>query len=123
MLRKIVTALIVIPLAIVIIAFAVANRQIVTVSFDPFSASDPAAVVTLPLFALVILLLIIGVVVGGVAAWFGRGGGRRAVRRLERDAHELRAKLAALEAHAGEPTIVPAARQPPQRLKLKPPVG
>ena len=121
MLRKIVTALIVIPLAIVIIAFAVANRQSVTVSFDPFSASAPAAVATLPLFALVILLLIVGVVVGGVAAWLGQGGGRRAVRRLERDAHELRAKLAAYEAQANEPSIVPTAGEPPQRLKLRPP--
>ncbi len=123
MLRKIITALIVIPLAIVIIAFAVANRQIVTVSFDPFSASEPAAVVKLPLFALVVLLLIIGVVIGGVAAWLGQGGWRRTVRRLEREAHELRTKLAALESRNGEATIVPADRKPPQRLKLKPPVS
>jgi uncharacterized integral membrane protein len=121
LLRKLVTALIVIPLAIVIIAFAVANRQSVTVSFDPFSASAPAAVVTLPLFALVILLLIVGVVVGGTAAWLGQGGGRRAVRRLERDAHELRAKLGAYEAQANEPSIVPTTGEPPQRLKLRPP--
>jgi uncharacterized integral membrane protein len=121
LLRKIVTALILIPLAVLIIAFAVANRQIVTVSFDPFSASDPAAVVTLPLFALVILLLIIGVVIGGVAAWLGRGGWRRTVRRLEREAHELRVKLAGYEAQANEPSIVPAAGEPPQRLKLRPP--
>ena len=112
LLRKIVTALILIPLAIVIIAFAVANRQSVTVSFDPFSASAPAAVVTLPLFALVILLLIIGVIVGGVAAWLGQGGWRRAVRRLERDAHELRVKLAAYEA---QPTSPPSSRPPASR--------
>ena len=43
--RKIVTAIILVPLAVVIIAFAVANRQIVTVSFDPFSVTEPAAVV------------------------------------------------------------------------------
>ena len=42
MFRKIVTAVIVIPLAVVILAFAVANRQIVTVSFDPFSSANPA---------------------------------------------------------------------------------
>ena len=34
MLRKIVTTIIVVPLAVVIVAFAVANRQAVTVSFD-----------------------------------------------------------------------------------------
>jgi hypothetical protein len=67
--RNIVTAIIVIPLAVVIIAFAIANRQIVTVSFDPFSVTEPAAVVALPLFALIILLLIIGVLLGGAAAW------------------------------------------------------
>jgi len=36
--RKIIPAVILVPLAVIIIAFAVANRQIVTVSFDPFSA-------------------------------------------------------------------------------------
>ena len=39
--RKIVTAVIVIPLVVVIVAFAVANRQTVTVSFDPFSQAAP----------------------------------------------------------------------------------
>ena len=50
MFRKIVTAIIVVPLAVVIVAFAVANRQAVTVSFDPFSAASPAYAATLPLF-------------------------------------------------------------------------
>jgi hypothetical protein len=77
LLRKIVAALILVPLAIVIIAFAVANRQIVTVSLDPFSSNPPAAAVTLPLFALIIVLLILGVVIGGVAAWLRQGKWRR----------------------------------------------
>lgn len=123
MLRKIVTALIVVPLAVILIAFAVANRQEVTVSFDPFSANEPAAAVTLPLFALVILLLIIGVLVGGVATWLGQGGGRRVTRRLERDVRELRARLNALEGKAGEPSIIPGEANPPQRLKLRPPAA
>ena len=42
MLRRIIAALILVPLAIVLIAFAVANRQDVTVSFDPFSSVAPA---------------------------------------------------------------------------------
>ena len=85
MARKIVTAIIVIPLAVVIIAFAIANRQIVTVSFDPFSVTEPAAVVTLPLFALIILLLIIGVLIGGAAAWLRQSRWRSTARRLERE--------------------------------------
>ena len=42
MIRKLVSALILVPLAIVLIAFAVANRDIVTVSLDPFDHADPA---------------------------------------------------------------------------------
>ena len=34
--------IILVPLAVVIIAFAMANRQNVTVSFDPFNAAEPA---------------------------------------------------------------------------------
>ena len=43
MIRKIVTALVLISLALVLISFAVANRQIVTVSLDPFDQASPAA--------------------------------------------------------------------------------
>ena len=73
MLRRLVAAVILVPLAIIIIAFAVANRQTVTVSFDPFSPHEPVASVALPLFVLIILALIIGVIIGGVASWLGQG--------------------------------------------------
>ena len=42
MFRKLVTALVLVPLAIVFVAFAVANRQAVVVSFDPFDHVHPA---------------------------------------------------------------------------------
>jgi uncharacterized integral membrane protein len=122
LLRKIVAALILVPLAVVIIAFAVANRQLVTVSFDPFSANEPAASLTLPLFALLIVTLIAGVIVGGVAAWLRQGKWRGTARSLERHAQALRKKIEALEGTASGPTIVPDSGEPPPRLKLKPPV-
>lgn len=121
MLRRIVAALILVPLALIIIAFAVANRQIVTVSLDPFSASAPAASLTLPLFALVIVLLIVGVVIGGTAVWLRHGRWRRAARRLEREVKELRARLHALHGASAEPSIVPRQQEPPPRLRLRPP--
>ncbi len=122
MLRKIVAVLILVPLAIVLIAFAVANRQNVTVSFDPFNASAPAASLPLPLFALIIITLIIGVIVGGMAVRLGHGRWRRLARRLEREAGELRARLEALQEAAAEPSIVPREQNPPPRLRLRPPV-
>jgi len=118
--RKILTAVIAVPLAIVIVAFAVANRQIVKVSLDPFSTSEPAAAVTLPLFALIILLLIVGVLIGGLAAWLRQGKWRHSARRLERELRELRRKVDALEGSGGEPAIIPE-DHPPERLQLRPP--
>lgn len=122
MLRKIVAAITLVPLAVVIIAFAVANRQLVTVSFDPFSAREPAASLRLPLFALIILLLIIGVVIGGLASWLQQGRWRGTARRLERELQHLRGKIAALEGATAKPAIVPEESNPPPRLRLRPPV-
>lgn len=121
MLRRMVAALVLIPLAIIIVAFAVANRQIVTISFDPFSGNEPAAAVKLPLFAIFIFALIIGVWVGGTAAWLRQGKWRHAARRLEREVGDLRAKIDALEGRAGDSSIMPNEGSPP-RLKLRPPI-
>jgi len=120
-LRKIVAAIILIPLAVVIIAFAVANRQIVTISLDPFSAEHPAASLTLPLFGLVIVLLVLGVVIGGIAAWLRQSKWRRTARRLEREVEELRRERDVLKRTTGAPGLVPEAAPPPERLQLKPP--
>jgi uncharacterized integral membrane protein len=90
MIRKIVKALILIPLAIVLVSFAVANRQTVTVSFDPFSPADPAFSLTLPLYVIILALVIAGVIVGGVAAWMRQGKWRGRARLAESRARELR---------------------------------
>ncbi len=99
MFRKIVTAVIVIPLAVIIVAFAVANRQTVTVSFDPLSSASPAYAATMPLFVLIFVLVILGVIIGGVAAWFRQGKWRRLARRLEGDVRDLHAEIEALRRH------------------------
>jgi len=104
LLRRVVAAIVLVPLAIIIVAFAVANRHLVTVSFDPFGGGEPAASVTLPLFALIIVLLIIGVAIGGFASWLRHGKWRGAARRFERELGQLRGKLAALEGSAQKPS-------------------
>jgi uncharacterized integral membrane protein len=124
-LRRIIAALILVPLAIVIIAFAVANRQIVTVSLDPFSSEHPAASLTLPLFALIVVLLVIGVLIGGMAAWLRQTRWRRTARRLEREVADMRVELEALKRNAG---VLPGAgvdgpATTPERLQLRPPTA
>jgi uncharacterized integral membrane protein len=121
--RKIIAAVILVPLAVVIIAFAVANRQIVTVSLDPFSAEHPAASLTLPLFALVIVLLVLGVLIGGIAAWLRQSKWRRTARRLEREIADLQIEIEALKGTAGvSATSINAPAAPPERLQLRPPL-
>ena len=113
--RKFFTAVILIPLGLIFIVFAVANRHLVTVSLDPFNSSDPSAGVTLPLFVVIIAVAIVGVVAGGCATWFRQRHWRRAARQHEADARQARAQLADLHAAAatsrGDPQRLPA---PPQ---------
>ena len=98
--RKFVTALVVIPLGIIFIVFAVANRHFVTVSFDPFNSVDPAVAVSLPLFVVIIAVAILGVVAGGMATWFRQRRWRRAARQHEADARRARAEAADMRAAA-----------------------
>ena len=100
MLRKIVSVLIVLPIAIALIIFAVANRGPVTVSLDPFAPETPALAFTVPMFLIVFAAVALGVILGGVAVWFGQGRHRKASRenrwkaaRYEREASERRAEV------------------------------
>jgi hypothetical protein len=96
--RKFLTYLIVVPLFLIFVAFAVANRHIVTVSFDPFNSADPALSANVRLFVLIIVVAMLGVIAGGVATWWGQRHWRRAARRHEADARAARAELADLRA-------------------------
>jgi uncharacterized integral membrane protein len=98
--RKFFTALVVIPLGLIFIIFAVANRHLVTVSFDPFNSTDPSIAVTLPLFVLIIAVAILGVIAGGSVTWFRQRRWRRAARQHEADARQARAEAADLRAAA-----------------------
>jgi uncharacterized integral membrane protein len=117
MVRKILAIVILLPLAIVIIAFAVANRQIVSLSFDPFGSADSGLSLSLPLFALAFVLLILGVMVGGIAAWIRQRKWRRAARRLAAENRSLREQRDALVGNANSSEPVDAryriAHRPP----------
>src|SRR6202451_4403972 len=101
--RKFFTGLVLIPLGLVFIVFAVANRHLVTVSFDPFNSTDPSVAVTLPLFVVIIAVAIVRVVAGGSATWFRQRRWRRSARQHEADARQARAQLAELRGGAITP--------------------
>jgi uncharacterized integral membrane protein len=119
--RRFIAAIILIPLAILMVMFAVANRGSVPISLDPFSANAPALTAHVPLFLLVLIALIAGVLAGGIAAWLRQSKWRRAARRLERElriaraeAEDARRRLAAAQAAPPAPAIPTIAyRRPP----------
>jgi len=106
--RKLITAIVLIPLAVVIVLFAVANREPITVSFDPFDAASPAFALSLPLFMMIFILVGVGVAIGGMAAWLRQHKWRARARRAEAEARELRRRLDAIEPRRS----VPAPRDP-----------
>jgi uncharacterized integral membrane protein len=120
MVRKLVFWLVLVPLAIVILMFAVANREIVTVSFDPFSSTRPAASVSVPLFVLIFSLVILGVIVGGIAAWLKQSGYRRAARLRHADVAALRREIETLNTKLADPVDTPRP-DAAARLAYRPP--
>jgi hypothetical protein len=100
MIRKFVKAIVAVPAALVLAGLALANRQLVTVSFDPFDASDMDFTVTVPLWLLGFTILTVGVVLGGVAAWLKQGRHRRGRSRLAAENVMIRTELASLKGKA-----------------------
>jgi uncharacterized integral membrane protein len=118
MIRKIVLALILIPLTILIVAICVANKDRVTVSFDPFNATDPAVVLHPRLFELGLALLIAGVLIGGIAAWLRQSKWRSAARLREAELRAARGEVDRLRRELAAREIAAA---PP--LALRPPAA
>src|SRR5215475_12314813 len=98
--RKFFGTLFAILVFLILVTFAVANRHSVTVSFDPFNPADPSLSRSMPLFVLIIVVAILGVIAGGCATWFGQRRWRRAARQHEADARTVKAQLAELHSQA-----------------------
>jgi uncharacterized integral membrane protein len=122
MFRKIVMAIIIIPLVAVIVAFAVANRQTVTVSLDPFSSVNPAYAATVPLFILIFAVLILGVLIGGIAAWLRQSKWRRTARRLDAEVRALHDELATIRRRFAAPEEAPIPTESSPLTVIPPPI-
>lgn len=106
-LAKFLKLLIILPIAAVIIAFAIANRQSVSISFDPFSNPEASsAMITAPLFILLFLVLVVGVFLGGIAHWLSQGANRRRARTARDEAERWRDEARRLREQP--PIVVPS---------------
>ncbi len=99
-----------IPLAVIIIAIAVANRSSVSFSLDPFSSSQPYFSIDAPLYMLLLGAGFIGLLFGGVTSWLSQGKWRRAAREARSESSRLRNDVDTLKRRA---TSTPEALPPP----------
>jgi hypothetical protein len=103
MFRMLLKAILLIPVMAALVLWTVANRQPVTVSFDPFDPASLGSKLTTPLYVVAFAILIAGVVLGGVATWLEQGKWRRARARLAAENAVLRAELETLKRQAAKP--------------------
>ncbi|UJW75835.1 LapA family protein [Rhizobium sp. SL42] len=92
MVRKLFTLVVFIPLGILLIVLAVANRQSVSLALNPFNPADQALSLSAPLFVLLILAVILGVVIGAVVTWFSQSKYRKRARNESRSAQRWQAE-------------------------------
>src|SRR4051794_9861586 len=111
MLRKIISVLILLPLALAIVLFAISNRAPVLLSFDPLGAQPPMFGYPMPLFLALLGALIAGVVIGGASAWSRQRKWRSRARRLSGELKAAHAEAAALRRQLETPRAMPQPQQ------------
>lgn len=89
MFNRIVLIVVVVPVAIVLIALAVANRAPAMFTLDPFNPGNPALTLQLPLFVMLFLALGAGLLMGSFATWWNQGRYRKEARAKSREVQSL----------------------------------
>lgn len=90
--------LLLLPLGALALVFAIANRHMVTVVFDPFGNDVQGLQLTAPLFIVLFLAVMVGVILGGVGSWLAQGKYRRLARTTRSDLTQLRGETERLRA-------------------------
>ena len=100
--RRFLTLFILLPAAVIVVLLSVANREDVAFSLDPIHGAAGGWAVTAPLFAMLFVAAIAGIVIGGVATWFGQGRWRHAARAERANAERARSEVEQLRAQIAE---------------------
>ena len=109
MLNRVVLIVIVVPIAVILIALAVANRQMTAFTLDPFNPGNMALTIQLPLFVMLFLALIVGMIIGSLATWMRQGRYRKEARVQRREVHNLLNQQRAAPAAEAQRTAAPGA--------------
>ncbi|WP_332065243.1 LapA family protein [Bartonella sp. CB189] len=68
--KRILLAIILVPLAILLIAFIMANRQMVILTINPFRINSENFTYQAPLFIWLFVFFSLGVLLSGIISWF-----------------------------------------------------
>ena len=95
MMHKIVGLVVLVPLCLGLVVLALANRHFVIVNINPFAPGDVAAApgYGVPMFVVLYVVLLIGVLAGGTATWFAQAEQRRRARHWRRESQTLSDEL------------------------------
>ena len=85
--------LVLVIIGTLVVAIALANKEMVQVSANPFGTPDKSLSASVPLFLVMFAMFIAGMVFGGVLTWFGQGKHRRAARKAKAEAANLRMQV------------------------------
>jgi hypothetical protein len=104
MVNRIVGWVILVPLCLGLITFALANRHFVVVNFNPFAPVESTVVpgYGVPMFVVLYVVLLVGVLLGGIATWFAQASHRRREKHWRREAHMLNNELEKLRGRHGQ---------------------
>jgi len=111
MVNRIVGWVVLVPLCLALIIFALANRHLVAVNFNPFVQVETSVApgFGVPLFVVLYVILLVGVLLGGTATWFAQGRHRRSEKHWRREAHMLNEELEKLRRNQSQPGSNPLA--------------
>ncbi|WP_068311477.1 LapA family protein [Polycladidibacter hongkongensis] len=84
--------LLLLPIGLLVIVLAVANRHSVSLALNPFDPADTMLTLSIPLFWLLFGAAALGVILGGVATWNNQGKFRKEARVNRREVNKLRAE-------------------------------
>lgn len=89
MLNRVLIVVVLVPLAVILIALAVANRMPVAFTLDPFNPGNPGLTLQLPLFVMLFLAVGLGLILGSFATWWKQGRYRKEARNKSREVQTL----------------------------------
>ncbi len=93
--KRLVKWVFLIPVGALVSVFAISNRQSASLAFAVLSADDPLLTVDIPIYLIVLVSIFVGILIGGISAWFAGSEVRSNARRLRRKTRTLEKDLEA----------------------------